>query len=146
MDPFSKKLMRELEEMERAGRMMRNMSLARRMPYMSGNWQPPMDVYEAEEALYVYVDLAGIKKEALEVVADERLLRIKGTRTLPFESSIACVHQLEIEVGPFERTVTLPTAVDVNEVSSVYTDGILLITLPRQKNHGKVQISISPGE
>jgi len=146
MDPFSKKMMRELEEMERAGRMMRNMSLARRMPYMSGSWQPPVDVYEAEDVLYVYVDLAGIKKEALEVVADERLVRIKGTRTLPSESAIACVHQLEIEVGPFERTVTLPAAVDVNQVSSVYTDGILLITLPKQKNHGKVQIRISLGE
>lgn len=146
MDPFSKKLMRELEGMERAGRMMRNMSLASRMPYMSGNWQPPVDVYEAEDVLYLYVDLAGINKEALDVLADERQVRIKGTRTLPPESSIACVHQLEIEVGPFERTVVLPATVDVNRVSSVYSDGILVITLPKRKECGKVQITISPGE
>jgi HSP20 family protein len=146
MDPFSKKLMRELEEMERAGRMMRNMSLARRMPYLSGNWQPPVDVYEAEDVFYLYVDLAGINREALDVLADEHQVRIKGTRTLPPESSIACVHQLEIEMGPFERTVALPATVDVNGVSSVYTDGILVITLPKRKERGKVQIRISPGE
>jgi len=48
MDPFSKKLMRELKEMERTGRMMRNLSFIRMMPYMSGSWQPPVDMYEAE--------------------------------------------------------------------------------------------------
>jgi len=146
MDSFSKKLIAELEEMERAGRRLRNMSLARMMPYKSGSWQPPVDVYEAEDELYLYVDLAGVNKDSLTVLADEHQIRIKGVRQLPPQSSIACVHQLEIELGSFDRTVTLPTSVDVDRVSSVYSEGILVVTLPKRKKTCKVQIRIIPGE
>jgi len=146
MDSFSKKLIAELEEMEQAGRRLRNMSLARMMPYKSGSWQPPVDVYEAEDALFLYVDLAGVNKDSLAVIADEQQIRIKGVRKLPPQSSIACVHQLEIELGSFDRTVSLPAGVDVNRVSSVYSDGILVVTLPKRKKTCKVQIRIIPGE
>jgi len=146
MDSFSKKLIAELEEMERAGRRLRNMSLARMMPYQSGSWQPPVDVYEAEEEFYLYVDIAGVNKDALAVIADEHQIRIKGVRKLPPQPSIACVHQLEIELGSFDRTVSLPATVDVNRVSSVYSEGILVVTLPKRKKTCKVQIRIIPGE
>ncbi len=146
MDSFSKKLIAELEEMERAGRRLRNMSLARMMPYKSGSWQPPVDVYEAEEEFYLYVEVAGVNKDSLAVIADEHQIRIKGLRKLPPQSSIACVHQLEIELGAFDRTVSLPATVDVNRVSSVYSEGILVVTLPKRKKTCKVQIRIIPGE
>ena len=146
MDPFSKKIIAELEEMERAGRRLRNMSLARMMPYKSGSWQPPVDVYEAEDELYLYADLAGVNMDSLAVVADERQIRIKGVRKLPPQQTIACVHQLEIELGAFDRTVTLPAVIDVNRVSSVYSEGILVVTMPKRKKTRKVEIRIVPGE
>jgi len=145
MDSFSKKLIAELEEMEQAGRRLRNLSLAHMMPYASGNWQPPVDVYEAEEELYLYVDLAGVDNDSLSVIADERQIRIKGVRKLPPQPSIACVHQLEIELGVFDRTVQLPAGIDVNRVSSVYSEGILVVTLPKRKKTCKVRIRIIPG-
>ena len=146
MDSFSKKLIAELEEMEQAGRRLRNMSLVRMMPYKSGSWQPPVDVYESEEELYLYVDLAGVNKDSLAVIADEQQVRINGVRQLPLQSSIACVHQLEIELGSYDRTVSLPATVDVDRVSSVYFEGILVVTLPKRKKTCKVQIRIIPGE
>ncbi len=146
MDSFSKKLIAELEEMEQAGRRLRNMSLAHMMPYTTGNWQPPVDVYEAEEELYLYMDLAGVDNDSLSVTADERQIRIKGVRKLPPQPSIACVHQLEIELGGFDRTVQLPASVDVNRVSSVYSEGILVVTLPKRKKTCNVRIRIIPGE
>ncbi len=146
MDPFSKKLIAELEEMERTGRMLRNMSLARMMPYKTGGWQPPVDLYESEKELYLYVDLAGVKQESMAVVADERQVRINGLRRLPSQPSIACIHQLEIELGPFDRTVALPAIIDVNRVSSVYSNGILVVTLPKRKKSEKVRIRIISGE
>ena len=146
MDSFSKKLLAELEEMEQVGRRLRNMSLARMMPYSSGSWQPQVDVYEAEEALYLYADLAGVAAESLNVTADERQIRIQGVRRLPAQSSIACVHQLEIELGTFDRTISLPASVEASRVTSVYSDGILVITLPKRKKTCKVQIRIIPGE
>lgn len=146
MDPFSKKLLKELEEMQQqTGRMLRNMSLGRMMPMESGNWKPPVDIYEAEQEIYVYFDLAGVDGDSLNVLVDEHQLLVNGRRQLPGHESIACIHQLEIELGNFERTVSLPSVVDANHVLSAYSNGILVVTLPKRQQKGKVNIKITPG-
>jgi HSP20 family protein len=67
-------------------------------------------------------------------------------RQLPPHQSIACIHQLEIELGAFQRTLTLPSTVEVEGVDSTYTNGILMVTLPKRIRKGKVSIRITPGE
>ena len=147
MDPFSKKLLEELEQMQQhTGRILRNMSLSRMMPLESGRWQPAVDIYEAEDRVYVYADLAGVSSESLRVTATDQQLHLSGVRQLPAHQSIACIHQLEIELGGFQRTVPLPAAVDVETIDSVYTNGILLVTLPKRIKKGKITIRIHPGE
>ncbi|WP_028583315.1 Hsp20/alpha crystallin family protein [Desulfogranum mediterraneum] len=147
MDPFSKKLFQELEQMQQqTGRMLRSMSISRMMPMESGCWQPPVDIYEAENELYVYVDLAGVDPSQLQVTVDEQHLQISGKRQLPAQQSIACIHQLEIELGEFQRVVVLPSMVNVEAVDSTYTNGILVVTLPKRVKKGKVNIRITPGE
>ena len=143
MDSLSRKLMKELEEMQQqTGRMLRNMSLARMMSMESSQWQPAIDVYESDDEFIVYCDLAGTDSESFSVVVDESHVRISGKRQLPRHATIACVHQLEIELGLFNRTVTLPGVVDVDNVKSVYTNGILTVSLPKKQNRGRVNITI----
>lgn len=147
MDPFSKKLLEELEQMQQhTGRILRSMSLTRMMPMETVGWQPAVDVYEAERAVYVYAELAGVTTESLRVTVDGQQLRISGVRQLPPHQSIACIHQLEIELGEFQRTLTLPSAVEIDGVESTYTNGILMVTLPKRVKKGRVSIRITPGE
>lgn len=147
MDPFSKKMLEELEQMQQhTGRILRSMSLSRMMPLESGGWQPAVDIYEAESKIFVYADLAGISSESLRVTATEQQLQISGVRELPAHASIACIHQLEIELGTFQRIVPLPTAVDVDRIESTYANGILLVTLPKRMKKGRITIRINPGE
>lgn len=147
MDPISKKLLEELEQMQRhTGRVLRSMSLSRMMPMGLSSWQPAVDIYEAENNVYVYADLAGVAGETLRVTVDGQRLQISGIRQLPPHPSIACIHQLEIELGTFQRTVALPSAVDVEGVESSYVNGILVVTLPKRIRKGKVTIRITPGE
>ncbi len=146
MDPISKKLLEELEQMEQhTGRILRSMSLSRMMPMESDGWQPAMDIYEADNYIHVYVDLAGVAGETLRVTVDGQRLQISGIRQLPTHQSIACIHQLEIELGVFHRTVVLPSAVDVEGVESSYVNGILVVTLPKRLKKGKVTIRIASG-
>jgi len=147
MDPLSRKLMKELEEMQQqTGRMLRNMSLARMISMESGQWQPAVDVYESEKEYIVYCDLAGSDSNSFSVVIDENRLRISGKRELPKHEAIACVHQLEIELGQFSRLITLPGPVDVDNVRSVYANGILAVSLPKKQSRGKINISITSGD
>jgi len=147
LDSLNKKLLKELEEMQlQTGRMLRNMSISRMLSPGTGTWDPPVDIYESEGEIWVYVDLAGADRDSLSVIAAENQLRFYGTRQLPPKKTIDCVHQLEIELGTFDRTINLPRSIEVDEVSSNYTDGILTIVLPKKKRKNKVNITISTGE
>jgi HSP20 family protein len=147
LDSLNKKLLKELEEMQlQTGRMLRNMSIARMLSPGTGNWSPPVDIYESEGEFWIYVDLSGADRESLSVIVAEHQLRFYGTRQLPPKKTIDCVHQLEIELGGFDRTINLPGSIDVDAVSSSYTDGILTIALPKKKRKSKVNITISTGE
>jgi HSP20 family protein len=147
MDPFSKKLLEELEQMQQhTGRILRSMSLSRMMPTESGGWQPAVDIYEAENLLFVYAELAGVVADSLRVTVDGQQVHISGVRQLPAHQSIACIHQLEIELGGFHRSLSLPSAVEVDGVESSYVNGILVVTLPKRLRKGKVSIRITPGE
>jgi len=146
MDPISKKLLEELAQMQQhTGRILRSMSLSRRMPMASDAWQPAVDIYEAENSIYVYADLAGVASESLRVTVADQQLQISGIRQLPSHQTIACVHQLEIELGGFQRTVFLPAPVDMERVESMYANGILRVTLPKRAKKSRVTIRITPG-
>ncbi len=147
MDPLSRKLLKELEEMQiQTGRMFRNMSIARMMSPESGARYPAIDIYESADEFSVYADVAGTDGKTLSVTAGEGQVRICGRKLLPARKSIDCVHQLEIESGSFDRTVSLPGAVEVDQVTSSYKDGILTIVLPKKVKRGKVNITISTGD
>ena len=147
MDSLSRKLMKELEAMQQqTGRMLRNMSLARSMSFESGQWQPAVDIYESSDEIIIYCELAGTDKESFSVIVDETQVRIAGIRKLPKHETIACVHQLEIELGQFSRGVSLPCPVDVDQVSSAYANGILTISLPKKQSKGRVNITITSGD
>ncbi len=147
MDLLKKKLAREIEEMQHhSSRMMRNMSLARMLPFESGTCQPHVDVYESEGEFYIYFDVAGAESKSLSVIADDKQVRVSGRRELPGNTPIACVHQLEIEMGSFDRLIPLPARVDVDMVTSTYKNGVLVITLPKKKMSGKVNVTITSDE
>ncbi len=147
MDTLSRKLLKEMEEMQqRTGRMLRNMSMSRMLNMGSCAFLPSMDIYESEREYYIYADLAGVDAQSFSVVVDGHQVRIHGRRHLPPHQEIACVHQLEIELGVFDRTVNLPGAVDSEAVTSTYTNGILRITLPKRQARGRVNIAIMPRE
>ena len=133
MAPISRKLFREIQEMQlQTGRMLRNMSFTRMVKVESGLWQPPVDIYESDEEITVYCDLAGVMKDSLELLVEEHQLHISGRRQLPKTQTVVCIHQLEIELGAFARTVALPVIIDVEQVSSSYFDGILVVSLKKR--------------
>ncbi len=146
MAPISKKLFREIQEMQmQTGRMLRNMSFTRKIQIGSGLWQPPVDIYESGEEVTVYCDLAGVSRDSLELLVAENQLHISGRRQLPRPQPTVCIHQLEIELGAFERTVALPSIIDVKQVSSVYLDGILVVSLKKRKVEDRIIVRVQVG-
>ena len=147
MDQFSKKLLKELEQMQQqSGRILRSMSIARMIPAEGRGWQPAVDIYETENEYLLYAELAGTDSDSLQVVVEGQSIRISGLRQLSGHPSIACIHQLEMELGPFQRTLTLPGAIELDEVHSTYSNGVLQVVLPKKGKKPRRTISIQSGE
>jgi HSP20 family protein len=92
-------------------------------------WRPPTDVYETDENVVVRIEVAGMKEPDFSVSVTDRLLVITGARQDP--SSKVAYHQMEIRYGEFRTEVFLHWAVEQDEITAVYSDGFLQVTLPK---------------
>lgn len=96
-------------------------------------WRPPMNVFHCDGHFTVCVDLAGAEPESVDVHVVGRTLYIRGNRQPvepthdePFRRVLA----LEIDHGPFERSVTLPDAVEADRLATEQRGGLFWIRLP----------------
>ncbi|MDN5862315.1 MAG: Hsp20/alpha crystallin family protein [Salinisphaera sp.] len=71
-------------------------------------WEPPVDILETADALWVVVALPGVAADALAVRADSQTLIISGERRVPAPAQGATLQRLEIPHGRFERRLKLP--------------------------------------
>ena len=111
------------------GRIMRSTLVARMSSSSFSLWEPQVDLYESENALIIFMEVAGIDPEKIKVIVELKTLIIRGERKCPV-SGISCVHQLEIEYGHFERRIDLPKTIEVSATSSKIKKGMLRVHMP----------------
>ena len=108
-----------------------------------GGWTPAIDVFEDKEHVVVKAELAGMKKEDIEVTLHEGTLSIAGERKTEKKVEEAGLYRSERFFGRFQRAVTLPSPVDGAKVKADYKDGILTVTLPKTEEAKPKQIDVS---
>jgi HSP20 family protein len=110
---------------------------------MYGNWTPAIDIYKAQNAWLVYVELPGLSSSDIELIVFPDGFAIRGTRIPPEKGLIA--EKLEIFTGAFHREIHLPGKVDIPEVTALMKNGILYIKLP-ELNRTRFGVSVSSPE
>jgi HSP20 family protein len=99
-------------------------------PARSASWEPPVDIFETEAALWIVVALPGVRAEQIELLIDGADLVVTGMRSLPGELRRAAIHRLEIPSGRFERRIQLPRG-RYELVERRFTEGCLSLGLRR---------------
>ena len=101
-------------------------------------WQPAINAYRCDKCVRVCVDLAGVERSRIDLTVEPERLIIRGVRDVPepthAEGRAVQLLAMEIDYGPFEREVRLPTLVDIEKVHAEQRNGLLWISLPL-KNH-----------
>ena len=101
-----------------------------------GSWRPAVNLYESADGYFVGVDLAGLSREAIDVTLNGNVLVISGSREHPRPPGRAAdlsIHLMEIEQGPFCRSVEIPSEVDLAAIEARYTrTGYLWVELPKR--------------
>ncbi len=105
--------------------------LHKRKTEASSAWVPIADMYETEEAIVIHTELAGIDKEALEILFQEGYLLIRGKRPFSADMQSAKIHRIERMYGLFQRAFWIPVPVEAHIISASYERGVLKIILPK---------------
>ena len=96
-----------------------------------GRLTPSVDITENEGAVEARVDLPGVKADEIDIQLSGNLLTISGERKEEKEEKDKTYHRIERRTGSFSRCVSLPCAVQEDEVAAEYHDGVLVVTLPK---------------
>ena len=121
------RMRREIDEL--FGDVWSGVGIARRRP---AGFSPRVDVYYCGRDVpmaIVKAELSGVSIGSVNLEIAGRDLVISGERPVQ-ETEGRVYQQVEIESGPFRRTVRLNADVDAERASATYDDGVLRVELP----------------
>jgi HSP20 family protein len=114
----------------------------------TGRWVPNTDVYTTDAGLVIKVELPGMKSENLEITVEGNRLRIAGNRPDCCRAANCSFLVMEINYGPFETVLDLPTGFDLGQAKAIYVNGFLRVDVPpaRQSPAKPTKVPIAEGD
>lgn len=110
---------------------------------LSRSWAPKVDIYDTKNAFVINAELPGINKNDIKVDVEGRVLTLKGERKTETEEKDKSYYRREIFFGNFERSFTLPEAVDPGLIKAEFKDGVLHLEVPKPEERKLRQIEIT---
>jgi HSP20 family protein len=96
-----------------------------------GSWTPALDINEAPDRYTVYCELPGVKPDQVDITVNEGVLTVRGERKFYEAQNEENFHRVERRFGAFQRTITLPSAVDSDKIEATFDHGLLTIVIPK---------------
>ena len=103
---------------------------------------PPVDIFEDPHAIIVLADMPGVTPGQLTIDLHEGVLTITGRAEHANGASERPVFQ-EYQVGVFQRSFTLPEAIDQERIQATLKHGVLRLRLPKVDRAKPRQITIN---
>ncbi len=91
---------------------------------------PRADIYEADDKIFIALDMPGIHENAIEITLEKDILNIKGYTQIEEPEDYTLAFS-EYEAGDYERSFRISDSIDRNKIEAVYKDGVLRLTLPK---------------
>lgn len=102
----------------------------------------PVDIKDTGEAILIKAELPGMSKEDIKVNFNDNMLTIRGERKREEKEEGANFIRVERSYGSFSRSFSVDMPVKYNEIKARYQDGVLEITLPKEEEAKKKEISV----
>lgn len=98
----------------------------------------PVEWYEDDDNYYARVELPGVKKDQLQLDAEEGLVRLAYERVGGVENS----EDESVRTEKFEQVIRSPEGVENSKIEASLSDGILQLVLPKAVQKKPVSIAI----
>jgi HSP20 family protein len=141
-DPF-----RELNVLQdRMNRLFQDYAPRGEQDLTTGNFVPPVDIYEDEHSVTLKVEVPGLDPKDVDVQVENHTLTIKGERKFEKEEKEENFHRIERRYGSFVRSFTLPSTVDTDNIKADYENGVLKVQLAKRAEAKPKQIKVNAGQ
>lgn len=90
------------------------------------SWEPPIDLVETTEALFVHVALPGVSGDAILVGLETTAVTVSAARAFPVTARGARLHRIEIPYGTYFRRIPLPVH-QLEPAGRSFIDGCLTL-------------------
>jgi HSP20 family protein len=108
------------------------------------SFNPRINVTERENEFEVTAELPGIEEKDIDLTMERDTLTIKGEKKVETEEKGSNFYRLERSHGQFCRTIPLPLdVVDQDDVSAIFKNGVLTVTLPKREEVQQISKRIS---
>jgi HSP20 family protein len=104
---------------------------------------PKVDIIERDNDILVRAEIAGVKKEDLDVSLTESAITIKGSTSEEIKEEKAEYFRSETMKGEFSRTLALPAKVDGSKAESKYKDGMLEVVVPKLEKARRHKVTVT---
>ncbi len=106
------------------------------------SWSPPVDIYETAESIVLKAELPGLNTDDIDIQVRDNTLTLKGERRLAKGVEEENYLRAERAHGSFQRSFTLPTAIQADKIRAVFKDGVLEMNIPKAEEAKPKQIKI----
>lgn len=107
-----------------------------------------VDVHEDNDRFYVDAELPGFTKDDVDITYEDGILTIRAERKDEKKEGGKETRQplhLERRWTRFERSFTLPAAVNENSIHAELNEGMLKVTLDKREEVKPRKVQITPG-
>jgi len=114
----------------------------------SGQAALPLDVYATSDEVIVLAAVPGMNPEDIQITIDKNTLTLAGTLANAAdaeEAKGASWYLHELPRGMFERSLTLPMALDASRAEATFANGMLRLVLPKAESEKPKQIKVKVG-
>ena len=97
-------------------------------------WVPPVEITENEKEIVMAFELPGLDKNDVRIEIDDNVLTLRGEKKSEHVEDDTREFFLKERIyGSFERSFTLPPALNGEKVAARFEKGVLTITLPKSE-------------
>lgn len=108
-----------------------------------GGFAPATDLRETEDEYVVEMELAGFRRDDVEVSLEGETLTISGRREVEAEDET--YRRRERAAGRFERSFRLPRSVKPEDVEARMENGLLRVRVPKSEEARSRKIEVEVG-
>ena len=106
------------------------------------SFTPTADIFEAEHALTVVLEMPGVDKSNVDINVEAGVLTIDGRLNFSNYEGMQPVYT-EYNIGHYRRSFSLSNRVDQGRISAEMKDGVLTLVLPKAEEAKPRRIAVS---